>query len=660
MKNILFALIILLGEGKTMANQLKNSLSPYLLQHKDNPVNWYEWRDEAFNKAKKENKLIFLSIGYSTCHWCHVMEHESFEDQKVAELLNKYYISIKVDKEQMPHIDNYYQLGYRIVNKRGGGWPLTVILTPDKKPIFFGTYIPKNSTFNMQGLLKILDFFAHHDRKELDKSGESIKRAIESYQSVKQIPQKVDDRLVEKTIKEYEKNFDFKYKGFSDQPKFPQSSSIDALLYLYQLSRDKKPLEMATDTLTAMAKGGIYDQIDGAFYRYSVDRAWEVPHFEKMLYTNAELLSTYAMAYKITKNPLFKRVIDETIKEIDRRFKYNGVYFSASNADSPNKNGHEIEGYFFVYDYDKTMEYLLKNNIDKKDAKEALKYFGISEYGNFKLEWSNPHITTDKKPKELERVKSLLKKMREEKEYPFIDKKINTAWNALYIKALFECGYIKKAKESLEALLNLMYKDDELYHQTLLPHKPTQKGLLEDYSFVGDALWSGYQATLDDRYLKLFEKIVYKSVEKFYKNGKWRESQDDFVTYASIEDNNYKSELSTNLENLLKLSAIKGDFKLQEMVKKTIENYSMQINKFPHYYPSALKVVLMMKYDAYFIKGKKEGLLEFDLSEIEYPFVYKEVLEQKDFLICGLTNCFKIVKSTKEILKEIEKILINK
>ena len=413
---------------------------------------------------------------------------------------------------------------------------------------------------------------------------------------------------------------------------------------------------MATDMLTAMAKGGIYDQINGAFYRYSVDRAWEIPHFEKMLYTNAELLSNYAKAYKLTKNPLYKKVIDESIHEIDRRFKHDGVYFSASNADSPNKDGEEIEGYFFVYDYDETFDYLLKHHINKKDAKEALKYFGISEYGNFEGEWSNPHITTDKKPKELEKVKSLLKKIREQKEYPFIDKKINTAWNALFIKALFECGYIKGAKKSLEALLNLMYKDGELFHQTLLPHKPTQKGLLEDYAFVADALWSAYQVTLDEKYLKLFENITYDSVKKFYKDDKWRESQDNFITFASIEDNNYKSELSTNLENLLKLSAIKGDFKLQEIVKKTIKNYSATINQFAHYYPSALRVVLMLKYDMYIMKGNKEGLLKVDVNTINYPFFYKEATNNKKYLVCGLQTCFKEVDNIEELKKEVEKL----
>ena len=654
MKNLLFVLIILLGEGKIMANHLKNSLSPYLLQHKDNPVDWYEWGDEAFKKAKKENKLIFLSIGYSTCHWCHVMERESFEDKEVAEILNKYYVSIKVDKEQMPHVDNFYQLGYRILNKKGGGWPLTIILTPDRKPLFFGTYIPKNPGYGSQGLLHLLNFFAHHDRAELQKSGNEIENIIKKYQSLKQPPQKLDTKIEQKAIKGFKSIYDFKNFGFSSSPKFPQANSISLLLDLYQITKDKDALTMATKMLKAMAKGGIYDQIDGGFFRYSVDEKWEIPHFEKMLYTNAELLSAYSKAYKITKNPLFKKVIDESIKEIDRRFLSDGVYFSASDADSKDENGKKEEGYFFMYDYDEALEYLVKNGVSKTEAKEALYHFGIEEDGNFDGEYSNPHIMDEKKVDS--KIKKLLSQMREKKEYPFIDKKINTAWNALYIKALFDCGYKDKAKKSLDSLLNLMYKDGVLYHQTLLPHKPTQKAILEDFAFLSDALFEAYQVTLDEKYLELFEKLTYKSVELFYKDGAWRESDDEFVSYANIEDNNYKSELSTNLENLLKLSAIKGDFKLQSIVKKTIDSYSKTLNELPYYYPSALRVVLMMKDDMLFVKAKKEKLLH-DIN-VEYPFVYKEALkDEKKYLICGLQTCFKEVDSLDEVEKEIEKIM---
>ena len=640
-----------LWEGDIMANHLANSHSPYLLQHKDNPVDWYEWGDEAFKKAKKENKLIFLSIGYSTCHWCHVMARESFSDKDVAKILNKYYISIKVDREQLVQVDNYFQLGYRLVNKRGGGWPLTVVLTPDAKPFFFGTYIPKEAGYGSQGLINILQTFAHYDRKELQKSADSIQKAIKAYQELKTKPQKLEDKLVQKAIKAYEQNFDWNYFGFSDQPKFPQASSLSMLFDLYKLTKDKKVFSMLDGMLKAMARGGIYDQIDGGFYRYSVDRQWQIPHFEKMLYTNAELLPIYEKMYKITGEKLYKKVVDETIKEMDRRFLKDGVYYSASNADSKNKDGKEEEGYFFVYDYDDSYDALKKAGFSSKDASEVLKYFGIEEDGNFDGELSNPHITTKKQPKDIQKVKQVLKSLREKKEYPFIDKKINTAWNSMMIKAKFICGYTQEAKNSLDKLLELLYHDGVLYHQTLLPHKPTQKALLEDFAFLGDVLFTAYQETLDEKYLKLFKEIVTNSL-KFYHDGKWRESDDDFVSYATIEDNNYKSELSQELENLLKLSIIDANLSLQQKVKKTIELYAQQINTYPNYYPSALKISLMIKDDLYFVKAKKDKLQDKDfVKEINYPFVYKLAVDDKDFLVCGKESCFSVVKSFDEVRK---------
>ena len=650
MNKVFFLMMILsLMEGDIFANHLKNSLSPYLLQHKDNPVDWYEWGEEAFKKAKKENKLIFLSIGYSTCHWCHVMAKESFSDSEVAKILNRYYISIKVDKEQMPHIDNYYQRAYTIFKKKGGGWPLTVILTPDKKPIFFGTYLPKDAGYGSKGLINILTKFAHTNLDELEKRANSIQKVLQSYQKFKSKSQKIEDKLIKKAIDGFVSSFDFKYFGFSDEPKFPQSPSLDILFDLYQLTKDKKVFSMFNGMLKAMAKGGIYDQIDGGFYRYSVNKTWQIPHFEKMLYTNAQLLPLYEKAYKLTKNPLYKRVIDETIKEMDRRFLYKNVYFSASNADSKNANGQEEEGWFFLVKYSDAYKLLIQNGFDKEDAKRALNYFGIEEDGNFDGELSNPHLTSTKKLKSYKKVKALLKSLRGKKEYPFIDKKINTAWNAMMIKAKFECGYVKSAKDSLEALLKLMYKDGELYHQTLLPHNPTQKALLEDFAFLADAVFVAYQTTLDSKYLKLFKKIVQDSL-KFYQNGKWRESLDDFISYATVEDKNYQSPLTKNLENILKLSVINGDIKLLSIVKTTISSYAQNINSYPSYYPSALKVALMLKNDIFFVKSSKKNLIDKDfITSFDYPYIYKLVVKESGFLLCGTKSCFSIVKDFKDI-----------
>ena len=653
-----FLLTIFLILTITYANDLKNSKSPYLLQHKDNPVNWMEWGNKAFKKAKRENKLIFLSIGYSTCHWCHVMARESFSQKDVAKVLNKNYISIKVDRERRSDIDSYYQLGYRIVNGRGGGWPLSVILLPNRKPIYFATYMPKDI------LIETLNNVATMDRVELNRVGTNIENAIKKRQNSKLPSAKIPHNLAKRALVGFKSIYDKKYKGFSHAPKFPQPSSIDALLNIYELTGNKEALNMATAILEAMAKGGIYDQIEGGFFRYSVDAKWEIPHFEKMLYTNAELISLYSKAYKITKKPLFAKVVKETISNIENRFNKNGLYYSASNADSKNEDGIEQEGYYFVYEYQKALDYLLKSGIDKKRAKAALKYFGIEQMGNFEGgDYSNP--TLNGKINNFSKERKLLLNLRETKEYPFIDKKINTSWNALYIKALFDAGYIDKkftkmAINRANNLLKLFYKNDKLYHQTLLPNKPTQNGLLEDYSFVANMLITAYETTLDSRYLTLFNKVVKKSVKLFYTNGSWyANSKGKMRVKSSLEDSGYKSPSALMVENILLDIAIAGEYKLLNVVKNTLKSNAIYLKETPHYYATFLNSALMFKEGLYVVKGKKSGLLNLKFK-IRYPYIYKEAQDYKDYQICGLQSCFATLKSLKDIDKSLRKIIYDK
>ena len=655
---VLLSILMLFIFG--FSNELSKSTSPYLLQHKDNPVNWMEWSDRAFKKAKDENKLIFLSIGYSTCHWCHEMARQSFSQKDVADILNKNFVSIKVDKERLSYIDNYYQEAYRIVNNRAGGWPLTVILLPNKKPIYFGTYMPKDA------LIELLKKVASIKRDKLVSIANDIEKAINLYKNAKIKEEKLSKNLLDKAFAGYKKMYDFKNKGFNKAPKFPQASSINALLNIYLIEDNKEALKMATDMLDAMAKGGIYDQIDGGFFRYSVDEKWTIPHFEKMLYTNAELISVYSKAYKITKKKLYAKVVKESIKEIDRRFLKQGLYYSASNADSKDENGNEKEGHYFVFDYKEALDYLTKHGISKVRAKDVLKHFGIEEMGNFEGgEYSNP--TLKKFDTKYERERHLLSELRVKKEYPFIDKKINTAWNALYIKAKIDAGaidkrYIREAISSLQKLLEIMQKKDgELYHQTLLPNKPTQDGLLEDYAFVADALFSAYEATLDDTYLNNFERVVTLSVNKFYKGDKWLQSTDkEFKVKATIGDGSYKSPLAINLENILKTVLLGGDYKLLDIVNKSIKNNSAAINSYPQYYSTALNVVTMLNRGLYTIKGPKLGMLKESLDDINYPFVYKKGLNkksEKEYQLCGLKSCYISDISIAKVKAKLKKLV---
>ena len=655
-----FLLIFLLFFTFSFSNELAKSTSPYLLQHKDNPVNWMEWSDKAFKKAKEENKFIFLSIGYSTCHWCHVMAKESFSNKEVADILNKYFVSIKVDKERLSDIDSYYQLAYQLVNNKAGGWPLTVILLPNRKPIYFGTYMPKDE------LIDLLKKIVNTKKEKLEQIANDIDNLLKRYQNAKVKKADLKKDLLLRAFEGFKSYYDFKNKGFGNAPKFPQPSSINELLNIYLITDNKEALKMATDMLDAMAKGGIYDQIDGGFFRYSVDAKWQIPHFEKMLYTNAELISVYSKAYKITKSKLYAKVVKESIKEIDKRFLYKGLYYSASNADSKDENGVEREGYYYIYNYDKALDYLVKKGISKVRAKEVLKYFGIEPGGNFEDgEYSLAHLS--KFNPIYKREKHLLSELRAKKEYPFIDKKINTAWNALYIKAKIDARvidktYAKEAIASLHKLLEVMQnRDKELYHQTLLPHKAAQKGMLEDYAFVADALFSAYEATLDDLYLIEFKNIVNLSVNKFYKgNGEWLLSDNkDVVVKAKIDDGSYKSPLATNLQNMIKSTALGGDYKLIDIAEATIKNSAVFINKAPYLYPTALDAITMLNNGIYIIKGPKQGLLKESLDDIKYPFVYKKgetAKTIKEYQICGLKSCYYSnfsIQKVKEKLKEL-------
>jgi uncharacterized protein len=647
-----------------MANQLYNETSPYLLQHKDNPVDWYPWGDEAFDKAKKENKLIFLSIGYSTCHWCHVMAHESFEDEEVAKVLNKDFISIKMDREQFPHIDGFYQKVFRVMNKRGGGWPLTIAMTADKEPFFSATYIPKYAGYGSRGLIEVLQEIASYDKGVLKEQGQQILSFVKQQEQFPLSNTNYDKKILHTIVEQFKSSYDSHYKGFGTQPKFPQFANIILLLRLYHINKDQDALNMAVDSLRAMAKGGIYDQIEGAFYRYSVDQKWTIPHFEKMLYTNAEALEAYTLAYKITKEPLFKEIIDKTIKQIDIRFKEHGVYKSASNADSKNDHEENEEGYYFVYDYMESLEYLESNGIDTQEAKLALHYLGIIKDGNFDAEKSNPEILDDTKPKYLEKVIALLKQIRDKREYPFIDNKINTAWNALYLKGKLiasttDTNYLQETLHSLDSLISLMYEKGELYHQTIKRKNPTQKGILEDYSFMISTLFEAYQITLDEKYLAIYEQLVKKSIEIFYKDGRWKEADDGFETFADIEDAGYASALGVQFTNLILYACMEGDYKIYEMTKKSMQYYIEHINKYPSYFPNTTLASIYYMIKPVFIKSSKEKLEKFTPDDFNYPFVYKKGYTAKEYLACTINSCFSYSLDLQKIIEDTDNLNSN-
>ncbi|MCD8545170.1 MAG: DUF255 domain-containing protein [Sulfurospirillum cavolei] len=426
-------------------NELIHEDSPYLLQHAHNPVNWMAWSDKALAKAKEENKLIFLSIGYSTCHWCHVMERETFEDELSAKVLNDAYVSIKVDREEMPDLDKYYQDVHYLLTKRAGGWPLSIIMTPTQQVIFAGTYLPPQSMQGRMGFRELTSFIKgkfDDAYEEVQKSALSIEAAIKQYERSFEQKEHIDAGTVLETfVSKVKTSYDDVSKGIGSAPKFPHASTWNALLDIYQKTGNLEALYMSEDALNAMARGGINDQIEGGFYRYSVDESWVIPHFEKMIYTNAELIEVYAKVFKITQKPYFQEVIDTTIKAMDERFLKEGLYLSASDADSEGE-----EGKYFVFGYANAKEALLKGGLSEVETKAVMDYFGITKFGNFEHQSTNPILTCNEKPARLDGAIAILKEERQNVAYPFIDTKILTSWNALMVTALFEAGKSEKAK----------------------------------------------------------------------------------------------------------------------------------------------------------------------------------------------------------------------
>jgi len=659
---VLAIMITTVNAKDKYTNKLIDEDSPYLQQHAHNPVNWYAWGNEAFEKAKNENKLIFLSIGYSTCHWCHVMEEESFENEEIAKLINKYFIAVKVDREEMPHVDKYYQDVHNLLNKRGGGWPLTIILTPERKAFFAATYIPGEAKYGRPGikelLLKIQGVFSTETQKIIDSSLQIEKILKDNRDTSSKEQAALDVRLVTEFINDVEASFDKENPGIGTAPKFPHASTIETLLDIYMVYSDKKALDMATKMLKAMANGGIYDQIEGGFYRYSVDSKWMIPHFEKMLYTNAELLNSYAKAYRITKDEFYKNIVDEIIAFGKIRYEKNSLLYSASDADSLVEGGEKEEGAYFVFEHSQTSEHLEQKGYSENDIKVILEYFNITKQGNFEDDLNNPYLSNAAVPENLAKIKKDLKELREKKEYPFVDYKILTSWNAMYITALFESGKIDKeystlALRYLDTLIDKLYIDGILYHQRIISKKPKVPALFEDYSFLISSLLKAYDFTLDKKYLDLATKLNSEAISKFYKNENWYMSNDEFQAVTSVYDSSYMSPLSNMIDNILKLALLNDDLGLQEIAKKSLQSNSMTLSSNPANTAWLLRSFMAYEKGYISLKAPKNKLEDKVLPD--YPFILKKVNKEERYLACKVDICFAYGNDFEEIVEKISK-----
>ena len=489
-------------------NRLIHETSPYLLQHAHNPVDWHPWGEEAFQKAKSENKPVLLSIGYSACHWCHVMERESFENEEIAALMNELFVSIKVDREERPDLDEIYMNAVQMMTGRGG-WPMTMFLTPEGKPFYGGTYFPPEDRYSVPGFPKILQGVANAFYKQPQDIESSVSQILVRLQSMSRSAESAgpfDPDIITRGAEQLAQAHDSEHGGFGRAPKFPNAGVYELFLRAFHQSRNPRFLDTIIYTLTKMAQGGIYDHLGGGFHRYSVDEKWLVPHFEKMLYDNAQLVRVYAQVYQITGAPQFKRVVEETVDYLLREMlQPQGGFYSTQDADSEGE-----EGKFFVWAPQEVSQIL------GADAAEIFcRIYDVSEQGNFEdknilhpiltLEQASKYFNrgVDEIAALLEEAKAKLFAEREKRIKPFRDEKVITAWNGLALSGLAEAikisgnqEYRRAATRTVEFIFSKLFRDGHLLH-TYRDGVAKILGYLDDYAFLAVGLLDLFEATLD-------------------------------------------------------------------------------------------------------------------------------------------------------------------
>lgn len=592
-------------------NRLAQSKSPYLEQHADNPVDWYPWGEEAFEKAKAEDKPIFLSIGYATCHWCHVMAHESFEDEKVAELMNDAFINIKVDREERPDIDNTYMTICQMLTGRGG-WPLTIVMTPDKKPFYAATYLPKVSRQNRMGMLDFVPAIKKawvSDRENVLQSVEKIEQGFSKSLDIGKGKGHLPNDLAEQTYKQLIQKYDSDEGGFSSQPKFPSPHNLLFLLNWYRLNNDEEALEMVHHTLKKMRLGGLWDHVGFGFHRYSTDHMWLLPHFEKMLYDQAMLLMAYSEGWKETGDPLFKQTAYEIAEYVEECLtSENGAFYSAEDADSEGE-----EGKFYVWESDE-----IEAILGKEDAELFKKHYNIKKDGNFRDEATGqktrkniPHLkdpVDEEQTEKIDRILKQLKAEREKRERPLLDDKILTDWNGLMIAALAKAGtifkedlFIKKAEEAWSVLKeHCVTHDSKLLHR-LKDDEAEIDGMADDYAFTIFGLIELYEATFNPDYLEVAVDLQKQFDKDFldYQFGGYyftaSGAEELLGRQKEIYDGALPSSNSVAALNLLRLSRLTGEPKFENQITDLFGTFSRQIKESPTGYTFAVHAFQISK-----------------------------------------------------------------
>jgi uncharacterized protein len=678
-------------------NRLIHETSPYLLQHAHNPVDWYPWGEEALARSKKENKPILLSIGYSSCHWCHVMEKESFENEAIAEVMNQRFVNIKVDREERPDLDELYMNAVQVITG-SGGWPMTVFLTPALIPFHAGTYFPPEDRAGMPGLAKILvvvsDYY-HSHRGEVEKMEAQLENALHQIAEIHPSQEAVSDKVLSRAFDALESQFDSIYGGFGKAPKFPGSMALSFLLRYWKSIGSKKALEMVERTLEKMAQGGIYDHLGGGFHRYSVDERWLIPHFEKMLYDNALLSRTYFEAYQATQKVRYRRVGEETLNYVLGEMKSpEGGFYSTQDADSEGE-----EGKFYVWTRDE-----IKKVLGKEKGTPFCAYYGVGTEGNFQGGASVLNIAStsenvsklygtpvEELGKLLGEGREKLYAEREKRVKPARDEKILTSWNGLMISSLVDgfrvAGnekYLKGAVDAAHFILKEMRKDSHLM-RVFSKGKSRGTGYSEDYAFLIQALIDLYEATFEMEWLKKAEDLNRRMIDQF-----WDDRSGGFF-FSGVEneslitrsknpyDNAIPSANSIAVFNLIRLGYLTGEESLKQKAEQIFHLFQSFLDQRPSGFAQMLSgLSFFLDPQEIGIVGSKNDLkTKSMLKEIYLAYLPNKILSLRDpqdpvegdwfpFLkdkgsqaiptafVCKGFTCLPPVKNAKELKKILE------
>ncbi len=693
-KNIFFIILSVIlivsckNDNHKFTNQLINESSPYLLQHAHNPVNWYPWDVKYLEKAKKEKKLVLLSIGYASCHWCHVMEKETFENEEIANFMNQHFINIKVDREEHPNVDKTYLTAVQVMTGNGG-WPLNCVLLPNGQPVWGGTYFNKEEW--LTSLKNIHEIYTENPKntddfaKQLTKDLISLQNISTNNDSLKFTPKKINDLVLN-----WNQKLDTVNGGFLSEKQFPRPNSYQFLLrYAYQ-TKNKKLLHFVFKTLNKIALGGLNDHLEGGFARYTIDNKWQIPHFEKMLYDNAQLVSLFSYAYQISKNKLYKETVINTLNFIENEFYNNGLYFSSLNADSFNKTNELEEGAYYTWDR-KDLESLF----NEKDYPLFNDYFGIDniktvegKHALVKLYNDNVFVkkhqlNLDSFKKKVNSWKSILLNERKKRKKPELDNKILTSWNALLLQAFTDAYKVfgnekfkVKAIESAIALKNNAISENWEVYRSINVKKKKIKGYLEDYAQLIHSYISLYQITLDEKWLTYSNKLSEFTLDNFLRKDQniFNYTSKNDVSLISknidIEDIVIPSSNSVMNKNLFYLGHYYSNNSYLNLSKKILHNLMPKIEKYPHIYSNWLDNYLNYSSPFYeiaicgenaFLKSRElqnnyipNYLLSGSTKKSNLPLLENRFIDNKTFIYVCVNKACKL--PTEDVNKAISLI----